>query len=756
MAFQIIAVEESDSTLGVYDGDSLLEVARIETGTWPHEIALDAARSTAFVANFGIKDYDEHIGQPGASISVIDLQLFAERERLYTFTDGNDYPRRRAPHAVLIDEARNQLLVNVEAEDALLRFALDADGPASANRPTAFVEPVIGDTGEPLATPLPNGTHTMVLSQDGARLYLGCGPSGLVELDAETGARLRSLNCGGPVRGLEWSADGSQLLVAAGGDLCLVDPGTLLVRQRYPTGVAQLLYPTPTPDGVYVLVPGVWEGMVLRINLATGAIDRMITGSDPIHIVIPEDGDAAFVGHGRSKWIVRFDWRRFAETGRIVTRGGANGLAWAPARELPQRDVLRVGAVIPLTGPSFREGQDLRLGYEYWVERINAAGGMVAGDKAFTIELLIRDSRSLLGTEGEPATADGENTADYLKRQARELAGAGATAIFGSYPSPPHFSLRDAADELGLPLITASGAAPGIYSAGSRNVFGIMSSAAGFLNETFDVLSRQDDPPHTAMFVACEDPAATRDAQTTAQHAAQNLGIEILGPGDAATPVEDRVMPFRHNGEEFNEQLDLVAMREPDVLAMTGHLGEAIAFTRALAARGIEPKAIVYSVGPAMPAFVHALGPLAAHTMGSAMWSVSLQAWGHDRFITPRNFRDAFFDRFSKEPSHLAAGACACGTVFEEAVRRAGSATAGDVLNELRNDFIMQSFYSPVVLDANGLNSSRRLLTIQLQKTPDGLAHAALWPPSLAGKKPAAAIWPFPGWEGADGPPAGH
>ena len=437
MAFHIIAVEESDSTLGVYDGASLQEVTRIETGTWPHEIALNAARSTAYVTNFGIKDYDEHIGQPGASISVIDLQLFAERERLYTFTDGSDYPRRRAPHALLIDETRDQLLVNVEAEDALLRFGLGGDVPASTKRPTAFVAKASGDPGELTATPLPEGTHTMALTQDGSRLYLGCGPAGLVELDAETGAVQRSLNCGGPVRGLEWSNDGQQLLVAAGGDLCVVDPQTMLVTRRYPTDVAQLLYPTPTPDGAYVLVPGVWEGMVLRIELASGAVDRMITGSDPIHIVIPEGGDAAFVGHGRSKWIVRFDWQSFTETGRIVTRGGANGLAWAPARTLPQREVLKVGAVIPLTGPSFREGQDLRLGYEYWAERINAAGGLVAGDTACTVELLIRDSRSLLGLPHEPPTVDGENSADYLRRQARELAEAGAVALFGSYPRLP-------------------------------------------------------------------------------------------------------------------------------------------------------------------------------------------------------------------------------------------------------------------------------------------------------------------------------
>lgn len=749
MTYHIIAVEESDSTVGIYDPDTLKEVARIETGTWPHEIALDKNRKTAFVTNFGIKDYDEHIGQPGASISILDLELMAERDRLYTFETGEDFEQRRAPHAVLIDERRNSLLVNVEAEDTLLRYDLGAENACESSLPPKLFtqETLESFEGGEVVASLPKGTHTMILSQDASRLYIGCGPSGLFELDAETGEVLRSLDCGGAVRGLGWSWDKTQLLVSASGDLCIVDVATLDIIKRYPTGTAQLLYPTPTPDGRYVLVPAVWEGMVMRITLGTGQVESMITGSDPIHIIIPQGGDAAFVGHGRSKWILRFDWSRFLETGRIPTRGGANGLEWAPARTRPLRETLKIGAVIPLTGPSYREGQDLRLGYEYWMERVNGAGGLVAGGKVYDVELLIRDSRSLIGKPGDPPTAEGECVPDYLKRQAREIVEEGAVALFGSYPSPPHFHLRDAADELGIPLITASAAAPGIYKDGSRNVFGIMSPANGFLNGTFDLLARQEDPPQTAMFVACEDPAATNDAQTTADYITNNLGIDVISEKVPLPDVKDRILPFSHNGEVFDEQLNIVEDLKPDVLAMTGHLGESIAFTRALAARNILTKAVVFSVGPAMAAFVNALGPLAENTMGAAMWSSALKAWGHDRFITPLEYRDAFFERFSKEPSHLTAGATACGVVFEEAARRAKATDSISVLNELRDSFEMKSFYSPINLDATGLNSSRGLLTIQLQKGPTGaLQHAALWPPSLAGAIPAEAVWPFPAW----------
>src|ERR1700733_2164026 len=72
----LIVVEESDSSVGFYKAVDGAQVARVYGGTWPHEILVNETATYAFVSNFGLKDYDETIGTPGFSISVIDLQTF--------------------------------------------------------------------------------------------------------------------------------------------------------------------------------------------------------------------------------------------------------------------------------------------------------------------------------------------------------------------------------------------------------------------------------------------------------------------------------------------------------------------------------------------------------------------------------------------------------------------------------------------------------------------------------------------------------
>ncbi|MFN3727380.1 MAG: ABC transporter substrate-binding protein [Allosphingosinicella sp.] len=746
MAYVIIAVEESDSSVGFYHSTTGAEIARVAVGTWPHEIAVSTDRLTAYVSNFGIKDYDEHIGQPGASVSVLDLEQFAERNRLFTFRGERDYPRRLAPHSVILDESRNRLLVNVEAEDALVTFDLAGNGGIPAAQ--AFGEFGQGPAA-PLPdslSPLPKGTHAMLLSPDGERLYLGCGPGGLVELEAATGRLLRTLHPQGAVRGLAFTVDHRQLIVSAGGSVCVVDPTTLTVVRRYDFPVAQFLYPTPTPDGRSVLVPAVWEGMLYKIDMASGEAESLVVGADPIHLSIPDGDDFAYLGHGRSPYISRIDWRIFREDGRIATRGGPNGLDWMPLRERPKRERLRLGAAIPLSGPSRSEGHDLRLGYQFWAEQVNSAGGMVCGETVYEVEILFADTLSKVGTPTEPPLGDGTPTAEYLRRIADRLVDDGAIALLGSYPSPPHFALREVAEARKVPLVTASGAASKIYSDGFSFVFGIMTAATGFLNESFDLLARQQPRPRTVLFLSCEDPAAFEDSETTARHVEENLGMTVIGGAGEGAPLRDRIERFRHNQQQFDEAIERAALLDPDVLAITGHLGESVAAGRALAAHGWAPKAVLFSVGPAMPAFVQQLGPVSEHLMGSAMWSRDQKSFGHDRFITPAAFRDAFFDRFSKEPSHLAAGATACGLVIEEALRLGGSAEPEAIAEALRSRFAMRSFYSPVELDGKGLNSSRRLLTVQLREVDGEIRQVALWPPSLAGSMPDKPVWPFPGW----------
>jgi branched-chain amino acid transport system substrate-binding protein len=58
------------------------------------------------------------------------------------------------------------------------------------------------------------------------------------------------------------------------------------------------------------------------------------------------------------------------------------------------QDVLRIGAPLPLTGALAPEGAKLKQGYELWQDKVNAAGGVKAGDKRLKVDLVYYDYQS--------------------------------------------------------------------------------------------------------------------------------------------------------------------------------------------------------------------------------------------------------------------------------------------------------------------------------------------------------------------------
>ncbi|MFO7312311.1 MAG: ABC transporter substrate-binding protein, partial [Bacillota bacterium] len=82
-------------------------------------------------------------------------------------------------------------------------------------------------------------------------------------------------------------------------------------------------------------------------------------------------------------------WKRIA----VLVMALALGLA-AAAPVFAKEDVIRIGAAVSLTGTYAREGQLTRDGYLFWVEKVNAAGGIRVGDKRYKVELIVYDDRS--------------------------------------------------------------------------------------------------------------------------------------------------------------------------------------------------------------------------------------------------------------------------------------------------------------------------------------------------------------------------
>src|SRR3990167_5475431 len=122
----LTVVEENAGYVSFYDTVSYKKSGSIKVGFLPHEIAISKDGKTAYVTNFGIKDYDSGIGLPGASISVIDIPNRTEKYRLYTFnpSEHKDYSQiDSAPHGVkLRPPFENQLYVNMEKGGKLFVF----------------------------------------------------------------------------------------------------------------------------------------------------------------------------------------------------------------------------------------------------------------------------------------------------------------------------------------------------------------------------------------------------------------------------------------------------------------------------------------------------------------------------------------------------------------------------------------------------------------------------------------------------------
>jgi ABC-type branched-subunit amino acid transport system substrate-binding protein/DNA-binding beta-propeller fold protein YncE len=719
----IVAAEEGASRVGIYDSDNGRELASIGVGKWPHEVAVSPDGKFAYVSCFGLKDYDEHIGKPGATISVVDLWNMAEVRQLYTFRNPDEYQKFRAPHGVSVSPDGRRLFVNTEAPtDHLLVY--DLTDP-NVQYPSKSWE-------------IPKGTHNFLFSPDGKDLFLVSGANGISRMDAETGeisARYRPK--GIAFRALTYSADRKLLIASANNAITLLHPESFRVYKKLDhLNAQQILYSAPTPDGKLILAPAVWEGELLVIDAQTGqVIRRIVVGADPIHVLVAPDGRTAYVTHGRSQYISQIDLDRLEEVRRIPTRGGNNGIGVAPFAARPMRVPLRFGALLPLSGADSPAGADLRLGYQHWMELANASGGLVIGGVPYRVEVVYRDTESTPDARRLEAL-----TAELVQKE-------GVRFLFGGYPSDAHVAVARKADELKVPLVTASGAAEKIYLQGFRYVFGIMSPARGFLNESVTMTLQQNPPPQTIAFIACKDAASFQDARTTAEFALTK-GLRLLTPKPKGLEVaEPGLVVYDHNNADFDKHVLALKELHPDLIAHTGHVQEAISFVEAATRHGLTPKAFLFSVGPAMPLFMQKLGDKAENMMGAAMWTYSQNSIGHDRFLTPARYAEDFRDRFVREPSYLSAGATTCGFVYEDAFRRANSADPEAVRAAL-SQVDMDTFYSRIKLDGRGLNKDRPLITIQLRKSGDELRHVPLWPPNLAGGN--RAVWPFH-WAGPTG-----
>lgn len=372
----LAVVEEKASRVDFYDADTGGLLGGTAVGNLPHEIAISNDKKLAFVSNFGLHDYDQTIGTPGNSISVIDLETFKEKYQLIT---GN----KNAPHGLKIRPAHlNELYVNTELDNQMVVFDLNTQ---QIKRRFSIMP----------------GTHNFIFSPDGEWLWLMAGKNGVSKLHAETGEIVEQYKSDTPIRGLSYTSDYQKLILSGNNEIIFLDPTSLEVDHKINhLNVDQILYSVMTPDGKYLLAPAVWNNEVLVIDTQEEkVIKRIVTGVDPVNINVSPDSQFAYVTNGRNSHVSKINLQDFTLS-EIATQPGTNGIALFTKeignalKPIDEKNYLSIAALVPLTGESWKEGRNIMLGYEFFRDNINQHGGIKIGDKSYYLNIDYADTQS--------------------------------------------------------------------------------------------------------------------------------------------------------------------------------------------------------------------------------------------------------------------------------------------------------------------------------------------------------------------------
>ena len=299
----LLVGEKSAGFLSIVDPATLRVVARVPANRNVHEIATDGRR--AYISNSG-----------ALAITVVDL---ATRAQL----PGIPLAPLSAIHGLWV--ADGKLWFANEGSRTIGTYDLASER----------IDWVLG-TGQP-------GSHLIVVSPDGSRIFTTNGPAGTVSIiERRRGnnggyvvGSVEVVAAGAGVEGLDVSPDGKELWAVNVRDRTIT---VIDVARRAPVATIPIVTTYSnrlklTPDGRRVLVTDLRGKELMVFDVATRReIERIDLGGGAEGVLMAPDGSRAFVAVSETGRVAVIDLATLAEVGEVTGLENPDGMAWAAAR----------------------------------------------------------------------------------------------------------------------------------------------------------------------------------------------------------------------------------------------------------------------------------------------------------------------------------------------------------------------------------------------------------------------------------------
>lgn len=372
---------------------------------------------------------------------------------------------------------------------------------------------------------------------------------------------------------------------------------------------------------------------------------------------------------------------------------------------LAAAEPIRIGATASLTGRYAESGKYYEQAYRLWEEQVNAQGGLLGRP----VEVTIYDDKS------DPDTG--------VSLYERLITVDNVDLILGPYTSTVINPVSAVAEKYRKLFLQGGGNSAALFERGFKYMFLTLPGLADdfprmmveFVKELPEV-----ERPETAAVVYLDNLAMVSEADGLKVDLAE-LGINVV--------YEEKIP---ENVTDLTTTLAKVKQSGAELVFAHFFLPQGVLAVRAAKQVDYAPKAMWFSVGPALTDWAETLKTDGNYIWGSTMFSAKANIPGLAEFVT------AFRDKYGQEPGYHAAGAYAAAQILAEAVRSTGSLD-DDVLR----DYVAQNEFQTVIGALSWDEAGRPKPNILLIQWQDGKQEIIR--PALAAT--AQPVYPMPSWD---------
>ena len=302
---------------------------------------------------------------------------------------------------------------------------------------------------------------------------------------------------------------------------------------------------------------------------------------------------------------------------------------------------IKMGAVVPLTGRYGAGGAQIRAGYEFAVERLNAGGGITVGGVKMPVELVLLDDES-----------------DATKTVARmeTLAAQGVIGYLGGFGSDLHAAAASVAEKNRISYLGVAFALQKIHQQNFRYLFSPFWKSPDIGHATqglLELIPAGERPNTVAIFQEKTDWGREMAAAWT--DAGKAAGYQVALNGEYAPGAKD-FSDLILKAKAANVDVVLALPNPPDGMTMVKQMKEL----------GFTPKLSFFIRAPDAQIWSQNLGKDSDFMVLAAGWHHAMKGAG------VKELNDAHQKKFGRPADPLVGPAYACVEILAAAVTRAG------------------------------------------------------------------------------------